>query len=447
MKGWIHNMDMNIQSVGVTPQNFQTDKPAGVPAGQAEPKPAGDEVSISGEKPPQPGTQKKWTFLLYGAGDNNLSSYIENNVKDMEKVGSDDHTHLVAQLDKSSGDCKRYYVTKNDQPGIHSPVLENMGPHVNMADPKTLTDFIVWGAKTYPGEFIGLSIGDHGGGTAGAVADDRDGGYGMMSPQTLKKAITDAENILGRKLDMIGFDCCLMANTEVAYELKDTANYLVASEETEGGYGWPYTKILTEEALKALQEALKTRINVSPKEFATKVTSEASTVQGDLPTMSTIDLGKMGDVAQKLDGFAQAILDTDTPMKSLKTIAGQTESFQEFKDIYDFSKKVSEDQTIKDEKLKTAAKDVIASLDQAILASEHSERYPDAHGLQIEIPSWGGLSSGYKDLQFAKDTKWDEAMNKMTAKTPGEVEEGPVTPGPGGPGWPGGFDFDGFYEM
>jgi hypothetical protein len=439
-------MDMNIQSVGAARQNVQTDKPAGVPAGQTEPKPAGDEVSITGEKPPAPGTEKKWTFLLYGAGDNNLSRFIENNVKDMEKVGSDDHTHLIAQLDKSSGDCKRFYITKNTAGGeIKSPVLENMGPSVDMSNPQTLTDFIVWGAKTYPGQFIGLSIGDHGGGTAGAVADDRDGSGGMMKPQVLKKAIQDAEDILGRKLDMVGFDCCLMANTEVAYELRNTANYLVASEETEGGAGWPYTKVLTEEALKALQEALKTRINVEPKEFVTKIIKDFQSVQGDLPTMSSVDLGKMDDVAGKVDAFSQAILDTKTPMGTLKQIASQTESFSEFKDLYDFTQKVANDKSISDEKLKAAAKDVMASLDQAILASEHSSNYPEAHGLQIELPSWGGTSYGYKDLEFAQKTKWADALARISS---GKVEGEPAPSGGPAPG-PGGFDFDdgGMYEF
>jgi hypothetical protein len=424
-------MDMNIKPVGLTPPGAQTEKPAGVSQNQTEQKPAGDQVSISGQKPPEPGTEKKWTFLLYGAGDNNLSRFIENNVKDMEKVGSDDHTHLVAQLDKSSGDCKRFYVTKvegeaSGVQGVQSPVLENMGPSVNMADPQTLTDFIVWGAKNYPGEYIGLSIGDHGGGTAGAVTDDRNG-KGIMTPPNIKKAIKDAEDILGRKLDMVGFDCCLMANTEVAYELKDTANYLVASEESEGGAGWPYTKVLTEQALKSLQEALKTRINVEPKEFVTKIIEDASTVQGDLPTLSSIDLGKMDNVAQKIDGFAGAILDTKTPMSDLKSLVSKTQSFSGFKDIYDFCDKVVKQEAIQDENLKAAAKEVIASLDEAILANEHKESYPGAHGLQIELKTYGGPSSAYKDLAFARDTKWGQAISKIAGK--GAEGEAPVEGG------------------
>jgi len=218
-----------------------------------------------------------------------------------------------------------------------------------------------------------------------------------------------------------------MANTEVAYELKDTANYLVASEESEGGAGWPYTKVLTEQALKSLQEALKTRINVEPKEFVTKIIEDASTVQGDLPTLSSIDLGKMDNVAQKIDGFAGAILDTKTPMSDLKSLVSKTQSFSGFKDIYDFCDKVVKQEAIQDENLKAAAKEVIASLDEAILANEHKESYPGAHGLQIELKTYGGPSSAYKDLAFARDTKWGQAISKIAGK--GAEGEAPVEGG------------------
>jgi hypothetical protein len=403
---------MNIQSVGNVPENVKFEKPAGVPAQKEQDATVTDKVEVS-NTPPEPGTKKTWTFLLYGAGDNNLSSFIENNVDDMEKVGSDANTHLISQLDLDEGNCKRYYVTKDQEKGLNSPVLEDMGPSVNMADPKTLTDFIVWGVKNYPGDYVALSIGDHGGGTAGAVADDRDGGWGMMKPQDIKKAIADAEEITGKKLDIVGFDCCLMANTEVAYELKDVANFLVASEETEGGYGWPYHKVLHEDAIAKLQEALRNKINLPPDQFVKKIIGDFATVPQDLPTMSSVDLGKMGDVAQKMDAFAKAIIDTQVPMSDLKSIAYQTESFSEFKDIYDFVQRVASSENIPDENLKTAAKDVMSSLGQAIVGEQHSDQHPDAHGLQIELPTWGGLSGGYGDLAFAKDTSWPKAMEKL----------------------------------
>ncbi|MGV8122747.1 MAG: clostripain-related cysteine peptidase [Candidatus Xenobiia bacterium LiM19] len=418
---------MEIRSTGAMPDNYQLEKPGKVENQQNHtPQVEGDQVQISGT-PPDTGIKKKWTFLHYGAGDNNLSSYIYKDADEMEAAGSDANTHIISQLDQDSGTCKRYYIQKDTNPGtITSPLLEDMGSAVNMADPKTLTDFLVWGQKTFPGEHIALIIGDHGGGTDGAIADDRNGGSGMMKPADLEKAIKDAEAQTGKKLDVLGFDCCLMANTEVAYQLKDTADFMVASEESEGGLGWPYNNVLNEKVLAGIQEALRHKINVPPKEFAKKITEDAEGVQGDLPTMSTIDLSRMNEVAQKMNTFSQSILDTRTPMNELRGLAARTQEFSGFKDIYDFTQKVAESTRITDEKLKSAAKDVMASLDKAVIAEQHSAQYRGSHGLQIELTTYGSPSSEYKELAFARDTKWGEAMTRIGQRVPGEPD---VVPG------------------
>ena len=44
----------------------------------------------------------------------------------------------------------------------------------------------------------------------------------------------------GKKLDVIGFDACLMSMLEVGYAMRDVGNTLVGSEELEPGPGWKY---------------------------------------------------------------------------------------------------------------------------------------------------------------------------------------------------------------
>ena len=88
----------------------------------------GDQVSL-GSADKEAGVHKKWTFLHYGAGDNNLSSLIKGDVDEMEKVGSDANTHVISMLDQEYGDCKTYYITQNNESGLQSPVLQNHGSH------------------------------------------------------------------------------------------------------------------------------------------------------------------------------------------------------------------------------------------------------------------------------------------------------------------------------
>lgn len=377
-----------------------------------------DMVTINGNdgkaKEGEP-AKKKWTFMYYGAGDNNLSHYIYLDVDEMEAVGSDANTNLISQLDQSSGNCKRFYLQKDNQVGkITSPAAEDMGPSVDMSNPKTLTDAIVWGVTNYPAENVAVIISDHGAGTDGAVADDRDGSFGeLMSPINLQKAIKDAQSITGKKLDVLGFDACLMANTEVAYQLKDCADYLIASEQTEGGYGWPYTKILTEKLLNKLQRTLRNKINVTPKDLALKVIKDAEGSQGDLPTLSAIDMAKMNDLAKTVDAFAKELINTNTPTKKLKDLIGKTQTFYGFKDVYDFAQRIIDEKSIKDENLKNSCKMVIDSIKETVIAEQHSKSYPGAHGIQIDIKPTDAPSKEYKELDFAKDTNWDEAWEKI----------------------------------
>ena len=132
--------------------------------------------------------------------------------------------------------CRRYYVTDDINPDkIDSELIADVGLP-NMGKPETLTDFIVWGMKNFPAKKYIIDIGDHGAGFLGAC-EDRDE---FMSLPDLNKAFSDAEKQTGVKPDVIVFDACLMAQAEVAYELKDRADVMIASEETVGGAGLPY---------------------------------------------------------------------------------------------------------------------------------------------------------------------------------------------------------------
>jgi hypothetical protein len=53
---------------------------------------------------------------------------------------------------------------------------------------------------------------------------------------------------------------------------------------------------------------------------------------------------------------------------------------------------------------------------ELVVKEEHSARYANSHGVTAEIPSYGGLKDpAYQNLKYAKETKWDEAVNKFSA--------------------------------
>ena len=375
---------------------------------------ARQEEGPDGPDQPPPGPQKKkWTVLLYSASDNNLVSFMSSDVNELEAVGSDANTNLVVQFDPRGGECKRYLLEKDSDPNvINSPMLSNMG-QVDMADPRTLAEFIKWGEQNYPAEHYVLIISDHGNGWKGAISDDSAHGSWMDMPE-IKAGLAAAQAETGIKLDVVGYDCCLMANTEVGYEMKDVANYLVASEQTEGADGWPYTRVFTGKVLQTLQRCLRDKIEIDPREFAIKVVKSSDGFPAT-KTMSATDLGQMPEFALVIDVLADKLMATQTPKETLKAIARSTQSFYGFKDIGDFCTRIINEPAISDQGLKTSAQLVLDILKtKVVIAEEHIPSYK-THGLTMEIPSYGGTGSGYGDLDFAKETKWKQAMDGLNA--------------------------------
>src|SRR3990172_9807930 len=66
----------------------------------------------------------------------------------------------------------------------------------------------------------------------------------------LKRVLARAHRLLGRKVDLVGMDACLMTMIEIAYQIRDHACVLVGSEELEPGAGWLYAAILGDLAAK-----------------------------------------------------------------------------------------------------------------------------------------------------------------------------------------------------
>lgn len=391
---------------------------------QSAPPQNKDSVSIgggSGEK----NDIKKWTVLFYGAGDNDLAPSIFQEVNQLESVGSGSSLNIVAQLDlpdDEKGCCKTYFIGKDaDSQEITSPVLRDLGS-VNMADPETLAGFIAYGIKKYPAEHYMLVIADHGKAWRGAISDMSHNGW--MSTPEIRKSIEKGMAGEGKPLDVIAFDACLMASAEVAYELKDVAQYMVASEETEGAAGWSFPLILEgrpdENASGPIDSSLLSPLSpdISAADLASRIVDCAKANPGRLYTMSAINLSKMDDIGTSVQHFAQQIINTDTPGDVLRGIVRKTQGVGErsLRDISHFAQLVSENPQISDAKLKEAANEVIGSIDRAIMnkaGSNHAGNHENAHGLSIELPIVNVSKEGYEELAFAAKTEWQNTFRKI----------------------------------
>ncbi len=255
-----------------------------------------------------PGGRAGWTVLVYVAADNNLEPFALENLAQLAAGGSSG-VNLVAEIDRSVD------YTDAPLPGVgdftSTKRLEVRGGQLrelsdrgerDTADPAELTDFIAWGVKTYPADRYMLVLWDHGGGWQGYGADEDRGG----APGTSWMKLPDIEaGVRGGlaaaglpRLDVIGFDACLMATLEVAELLRPHARYLLASEELEPGHGWDYRAFAGAAQLDA--PALSRKIVDGYQSIASAEGTSASI------TLSVVDLDRLQPIESAVTQLSSA---------------------------------------------------------------------------------------------------------------------------------------------
>lgn len=118
--------------------------------------------------------------------------------------------------------------------------LTDTGVKANMGSPAQLSNLLNYGYQNYPAQAYSLICWNHGGGPAQGFGYDENFND-MLSLSEMVQAFENSPFKGENKLSWIGFDACLMGSLEIGDALKNYANYLIASEETEPGSGWDYS--------------------------------------------------------------------------------------------------------------------------------------------------------------------------------------------------------------
>lgn len=390
-------------------------------------------ISLTGcfINPPIPNIPE-WTVMIYLDADNNLESAGINDINEMEIVGSSSDVNIVVQVDRiphsvlasnnegyaddiSNGNwtnTRRYYITQDYDPyQINSDLKRDLG-ELNMGDPQTLIDFASWAVTEYPAKKYLLVIWNHGGGfrspaytTKDIAWDDTSGGDRITMPE-LEYALSAISIQAGKNIDIVGMDACLMAMTEVAYQIKDYVDILVASEENVPNDGWPYDTIL---------DQLVVNPTTSPEQLATDIVDKYiySYPSYDV-TQSAIDLSHMDTLATQLSDLALAIMsDTLTP-KNIYINASYSSQYYDdydFIDLYDFSNQLLAYSNSLE--VKNIALSIQQTLNYAVIKSEYNGgSVSSSKGLSIYFPYYS-YDYYYNNTNFSQDTLWDEMLSYL----------------------------------
>ena len=414
-------------------------------------------VALANETP-----QKEWTVLVYIAGDNNLSEAGLDDINEMEAVGSTDQLNIVVQIDGSenytpnAADTRRYLIQKDSKMDeITSPTLGEM-EEADMGTQSTLEEFCEWGIKNYPAKKYAIILWNHGNGWYPDDGLHKFGAKpGLSGPNDPLKAICSDESsdnalstagvgesmekvakMLGRKIDLVGFDACLMGMAEAYYELRNAADVACGSEKTEPGDGWPYDEFLSilaanpeynaEQLGRTIVETYTSSFNGGSQgnenvtQSCVRFTDTAMANFDAAISMFAEELNRV--VALDKEGVKAAVAATQD--FRVRSFFGSY--FTTHKDLYDFALKMK-DAFPQDEDLCAGADlmmEAISGENGFVVANGITEvseygTVTGAHGVAIYIPV-NGYEETYEGLDFAK-TGWYDFIKTLND---GKVLEG-----------------------
>ncbi|HSB70470.1 MAG TPA: clostripain-related cysteine peptidase [Candidatus Methylomirabilis sp.] len=418
----------------------------------------------------QAATKKQWTMMVYLAGDNDLDGAGVVDLKEMKRVGCTDALHVIAQFDRagSKAETTRYCLRKGT--ALAKDAVQKLG-ETNMGDPKVLEDFVTWGVKNYPAEHFLLVLWNHGAGwddanlyqgdvfsgatppvsrksqpisTRGAVAagartlsftpmraglartrralfhttvraavqaraiafDDQ--AQDFLDNIELKRVLAKVKKGLRRKIDILGMDACLMSMVEIAYQIRDAAEYTVGSEETEPGDGWPYDRIL---------KVLAAKPEMTPEALSKVIVTEylASYRAGDNVTQSALRLASLTPLAGAVDRLSKALknaLANAALRTALLTVRAQVQEYSrpydDYCDLLDLCARL--EKSMPDEMVRAACAGVKQVVQEAVVSAGYKGSAVDSsRGVSIYFPK-RRLSPLYKTLDFTKASAWDEFL-------------------------------------
>ena len=410
-------------------------------------------------------TTAEWTVLVYIAADNSLASYASYNINDMMAgMAGTQGINLLVQWDQPRNyKTWRYKITPGKKTDVGS-IYSEMG-----YDPANeLVAAMQWVKSKFPAKHYALGLWNHGSGIEdfepgvarnipnpitkrgwlqflptlstpaqrGILYDDSQST--CLTNQGLTTALAKIKQTIGQNVDLVFMDACLMAMGEVAYQIKDSVNLLVASQQTIPGQGYPYSKFIKPLSLNpAGTTALQLAQNMVSA-YQQFYTTQQPTADF---TLAAIDVTSIGLIKQNIDRFIAAVaacdqIDATTTRNIIVGARNASTSFDmpEYIDLYSFyaailgqmKKSSPKSHAVLNQKNSNANKVVTANPDYqnalnnlnaviqdgfnkiatVVLQKAAGPVYAGVKGLSIYYPNTGEFDQSYPLTLFAQDTAW-----------------------------------------
>lgn len=333
----------------------------------------------------------RWTILVYMAADNDLEPYAIDDLNEMEAARVTADVGIAVAVDRVDGDDIRDGDWTDTRLGLIeadsslsriTSSLVTQGEW-NTGSAASLTRFIDWAAAANPADHYALILWNHGSGIQGIGYDQTSGGD-RLALNEIRQGI--AGSTLG-KVDLLGFDACSMGLIEVAQAVTGIADIMVASEDTEPGAGWNYTRWLN--SLFSAGNTTTSLATAAVDSFGANYATEQDV------TLAAIDLAKTGAIAEALNQFIAATHSaTAADWQAIHAAQRQASYFYDADsiDLIDFAHAMA-NRSISPA-LADAALSLSIAADAAVIAATDNEA--GANGLAIYWPD-------YRPATFSSD--------------------------------------------
>ena len=230
----------------------------------------------------------------------------------------------------------------------------------------------------------------------------------------LKRVLTQVKKLIKRKIDIVGFDACLMSMLEVGYQIKGAADFTVGSQEEEPNNGWPYDRLL---------KALAAKPDMSPPDLARCAVDAylASYRNTDDVTFSATDLGRIDAVANaanKLGAALSKALGDATARAALASVRARVQEYSapydDYVDLVDLCDGLAS--VLRRADVTAACTAVKAAMGQMVLAAgAKGSKEMRSHGTSIYFPK-KQVCRLYSGIDFAKKSAWAKFIQDYCAR-------------------------------
>ena len=366
-----------------------------------------------------------WVIMVYISADRVLTNFAVESLKQLKRAASEG-TVALAQVHSSNDEGARRYVfngrtapASSIEDDFVSPISPPLSPG-GIADPANLTKFIEW-ASQYEAKHRCLFLWGHG--YELLLNEDDNGsakssGRKYLTPKGLREALQNAQQNPQARLDIIGIDACSMSLVELASELQDYGDFLIASQEDVPDQSFPYEELLRtldKSPADVVEEASTDLLRLYRQAYQDYAVGEGMGTTEI--TLTSVRLKNVGEITQVLRALSAALISSVDDPSLYPAILAARQSSREFAlglfvDLKDFCLRLSD--KLPACELKFACDAVCRAINDRVLENRSGGKKgpTGCHGLSIYMP-------------YLTKTTLDDARKAFMADGTGLVEQLP----------------------